>query len=108
VKSSGELYNRPTFVMVKRNDLQKLVKDDGPFEAKYLPPFCNTNGCVVCEVPGTKFPYVKSGGDLRPMASVQGQHMGYRQVKVSRRGGGYSLYNYYWSKFLQYPYLEGP
>ncbi|MGJ1436328.1 DUF5977 domain-containing protein [Sphingobacterium siyangense] len=108
VKSSGELYNRPTYVMVKRNDLQKLVKDDGPTSVKYDPPFCNTNGCIVCEIPGTSFPYVKSGGDLRTMASFQGQHMGYRQVKVSRRGQGYSLYNYYWSKFLEYPYLEGP
>lgn len=106
--SSGELYNRPTFAMVKRNDMQKLVKDDGPFSADYTPPFCHTNGCSDCENFGGSMSYIKSGGDLRPMASAQGQHMGYTQVKVTRAGNGYSQYNYYWSKFLQYPYLDGP
>ncbi|WP_343540186.1 DUF5977 domain-containing protein [Sphingobacterium thalpophilum] len=107
-KSSGELYHRPTFAMVKRNDLQKLVKDDTPNQANYSPPYCNVNGCENCEFLSGTMGYVKSGGDLRPMASIQGQHMGYRRVKVSKTGNGYSLYNYYWSKFLQYPYLEGP
>ncbi|MCD2421224.1 hypothetical protein LQ567_00515 [Niabella pedocola] len=106
-KSSGELYNRPTFAMVKRNDLLKLVKDDTPLQADYSPPFCNENGCSACSFSSSQ-PYVKSGGDLRPMASAQGQHMGYTEVKVSQEENGYSIYNYYWSKFLQYPYLQGP
>ncbi|QQT26036.1 RHS repeat domain-containing protein [Sphingobacterium spiritivorum] len=105
--SSGELYERPTFAMIKRNDMLKLVKDDGPFNANYT-PYCNMNGCSNCEIAGSLMSYVKSGGDLRPMKSTQGQHIGYTQVKVSQTGNGYSQYNYYWSKFLQYPYISGP
>ncbi len=105
--SSGELYNRPTFVQGFRNDGWRQLKGNGPFENS--PPACSQNGCSVCDPPASiSFPYVKSGGDLRPMAAIQGNHMGYTKVVVRQNKNGSKTYGYFGSKFLKYPYLLTP
>lgn len=103
-KSSGELYSRPAFVSVARNDILKLLKGNGPFGGIG----CSPNGCAACETSSSLQPYTKSGADIRPMSSLQGYHMGYTQVTVQQTGNGKSTYNYYGSKYQWYPYMKNP
>jgi hypothetical protein len=90
--SSGVLYSRPVYVQQVRNDLIKTVgywkPGTGPGTG-FQPNSTNPDGC-----PGLGG-YLRSGGSIRPMASVQGNHIGYSKVKVSQINNGYSIFNYY-------------
>jgi len=91
-KSTGILYSKPVYVQMLRND---LIRDLGYFtllggdSSAFTPSTVGENGCI-----STGF-YYKSPGTLRPMATTQGNHIGYYQVKVSQSGNGYSMYAYY-------------
>jgi hypothetical protein len=90
--TTGILFSRPTYVQVLRND---LIKDLGYWN----PSTGYTNsgspyGCLVYS--GTQI-YYKSPSSLRPMATTQGNHIGYNEVKVSKTNNSYSIYRYYGS-----------
>jgi hypothetical protein len=89
--SSGILYNRPVYVGILRND---FVQNMGSFttSAGYTPNY-SLGGCLTL----IDASYFKSPSSIRPMASTQGNHIGYAQVKVNQTGNGYSLYKYYGS-----------
>jgi hypothetical protein len=88
--SSGMLYSRPRYVSLVRND---LVKQIGGGQS---PAFCSTNGCLNCDA-STRQSYYVSGGSITPLATTQGNHIGYDEVKVSQTGNGYTIYRYYGS-----------
>ena len=90
-QSSGILYSRPTYLQVIRNDIWGLV--DGPY--------CSTGGCASCDGTGAHNYYI-SPSSIRPMATVQGNHIGYNQVQVTQAGNGYSIYRYYGSNAWDY------
>ncbi|HYE55866.1 MAG TPA: hypothetical protein VD996_13530, partial [Chitinophagaceae bacterium] len=95
-KSTGILYGKPVYVQVIRND---LIKNVGYWHATNgFQPSCSANGCLTCA--GT-LDYYKSPSSIRPMASTQGYHIGYNEVKVSETGNGYSIYRYYGSELWQ-------
>lgn len=87
-ESTGVLYSRPVYVQQVRNDLIQTVGYWNPATG-FVPNSTNPNGCPVLGL------YYKSGGSIRPMSTVQGNHFGYSKVKVSQAGNGYSNYNYY-------------
>jgi hypothetical protein len=86
--SNGVLYSRPVYVQQVRNELVKTVGYWNP-STGFQPNSTNPNGCPIIGL------YYKSGGSIRPMSSVQGNHIGYSKVKVSQTNNGYSLFNYY-------------
>lgn len=89
--STAILYSRPVYVGVVRND---LIKDIGYYKPTIgFVQYQSINGCLT-------FPDAacfKSPNSIRPMATTQGSHIGYAQVKVIQSNNGYSTYNYYGS-----------
>ncbi|MBS1509563.1 MAG: hypothetical protein JST86_01885 [Bacteroidetes bacterium] len=88
--TSGILYNKPVYVGVIRND---LIKDIGYYNNTNagFTQYPSVYGCLT-------FPDAtcyKSPSSIRPMASTQGNHIGYAQVKVTQTGNGFSKYKYY-------------
>jgi hypothetical protein len=92
--TGGTLYSIPTYVQVIRNDLKELV----------TPLSCSPNGCLSCDGFNAHEYYVSSGS-LRPLASVQGENVGYNEVDVSQTGNGLTKYLYYnsnlWTTYPQ-------
>jgi hypothetical protein len=88
--SSAILYSRPVYVGIVRND---IIKDIGYFDASgaLVPNPFGPYGCITM---GSASWY-KSPSSIRPMATTQGNHIGYTQVKVAQTGNGFSLYKYY-------------
>lgn len=90
--STAVLYGIPTYIQQIRND---LIGNIGYFDLDsggvFLVNVGNINGCPVANGGD----YFISGGSIRPMTSVQGNHIGYQTVTVSQSGNGYSVYNYY-------------
>lgn len=84
-QSTGVLYSRPSYVQIPRND---IVKQVGGYST---PGNCSPNGCLSCDF---GLIYLKSPCSTRPMNSTQGNHIGYRQVKVNQTGNGYSIYKF--------------
>lgn len=92
-QSTGILYSRPTYVQIIRND---IIKDVGYYLNtgsgwEFQKDVCSVNGCTSCGWAS----YYKSPCSIRPMSTMQGNHIGYSQVKVSQSGNGYSLYKYF-------------
>ncbi|MDB5198057.1 MAG: hypothetical protein JWO92_20 [Chitinophagaceae bacterium] len=87
--STGILYSKPTYIKYLRNDLVGQVGYGGSYPNGIESPY----GCVGTGV------YSVSPGSLRPLATTQGSHIGYNEVKVSNSGNGYSIYRYYGSNF---------
>jgi len=87
--STGILYSRPTYIQVLRNDAYRLV---------YGPNPGFSGGCVSLDGTGAH-DFYKSPGSLRPMATTQGNHIGYNEVWVSQSGNGYTVYRYYGSNY---------
>jgi hypothetical protein len=100
--SSAILYSRPAYVGIVRND---IIKDIGYFDATgaLVPNPFGPYGCIT----GVTASYYKSPSSIRPMATTQGNHIGYSQVKVSQTGNGYSLYKYYGATGVP-PWLANP
>jgi hypothetical protein len=88
-QSTAVLYSVPNYVELVRNDLIENVGYWSFGTNSFSPNSLNPNGC-----PGLGA-FAKSGGSVRPMATVQGNHIGYGQVTVSQTGNGYSIYHYY-------------
>lgn len=92
-RSAGILYSRPRYVQLVRND---VVRQFG------LAPGSNTyndypNGCMnPVSMPGS-FTYLASPSPIIPMATSQGNHIGYNEVAVSQTGNGKSVYGFYGS-----------
>ena len=90
-QSSGMLYSRPVYVSLIRNDVVKLI---GPGSTNAI---CSQNGCASCDGGGLVYPFYKSGGGIFPMETIQGNHIGYEEVKVTKSGNGHSIFRYYGS-----------
>lgn len=88
-RSSGVLYSRPVYVQKVRNDILKLVG------SRFFPT-PTPDGCG-WEVPENGSFY-KTGGSLQPLATTQGNHIGYNEVSVIRPGNGFSIYRYFGSE----------
>lgn len=87
--STGILYSKPTYVKYIRNDVVGQIGYGGPYPNGIESPY----GCVGTGV------YSVSPGSLRPLATTQGSHIGYNEVKVSNSGNGFSIYRYYGSNY---------
>lgn len=92
-QSSGILYSRPTYVKLVKNVTFNRVDSAG----------ANWN-CVVMVAAGkpgydanVAEQYYMSPASVREMQTVQGNHIGYNEVKVSQTGNGFSIYRYYGS-----------
>lgn len=90
-QSTGILYSRPAYVQIVRNDI--LAEEGWPGNTSYTN--YAPHGCVAVE--GTRQQYFKSPCEIIPMATTQGNHIGYNEVKVSQSNNGYSIYRYYGS-----------
>ncbi len=88
-QSTAVLYSVPNYVELVRNDLIENIGYWSNGTNSFVSNSLNPNGC-----PGLGG-FAKSGGSVRPMATVQGNHIGYGQVTVTQAGNGYSIYNYY-------------
>ncbi len=84
--SSGQLFGRPTYVQVLRNDIRKIGTVNVPPTGPYI------DGCLTA---GPQFPYYKSPSGIRPMESTEGNHIGYDRVEVRQTGNGYTVYEYF-------------
>jgi hypothetical protein len=84
--SGGVLYSVPVYLQVIRNDLMALV----------WPLSCSSNGCQSCDGLNAHN-YFISAGSVRPMASMQGENVGYNEVQVSQTGNGKTVYRYFGS-----------
>lgn len=66
---------------------------------------------VVCPN-SSNVPYLFGGKSVAPMHSVQGSHIGYTRVEVSRPGNGKSIYAYvlnpYFASNTNFPYTDAP
>jgi YD repeat-containing protein len=89
-QSSGVLYSRPVYVSLVRNNIVKQIGWSPSTQT------CSLNGCFSCDA-STGQAYYKSGGEIFPMVTTQGNHIGYNDVKVSQTGNGYSIYRFYGS-----------
>ena len=90
--SSAVLYSRPVYVGIIRNDLIQNIgyyKPDTGFVQ-----YPSLYGCLTYGFDASCY---KSPSSLRPMASTQGYHIGYAQVKTYQTNNGYSKYKYYGS-----------
>ena len=87
-QSTGVLYSRPTYVRVLRNDILKFVGQGAD-----LAP---TNGCLSGSG-DIAIGFTKSPASLRLMETVQGNHIGYNMVEVTKPGNGKVQYQYYGS-----------
>lgn len=95
-RSSGVLYSRPIYVQPLRNDAWAIVNGDD----------CSPFGCFTCL--GSDVSYYKSPSSIRPMASSQGNHIGYGEVTVSQTGNGSTVYRYYNSSGTFSHYFDPP
>lgn len=86
--STAVLYSRPVYVGIVRND---LIQNIGYWTTNGFTPYSNANGCPSVG----NATYYKSPNSIRPMATTQGNPIGYSQVQVSQTGNGYSIYKYY-------------
>lgn len=85
------LYSRPAYVGIIRND---FIRDHGLWQGGtrgFEPIIFTGNGCVCVWYNAC---YFKSTCSIRPMATTQGNPLGYSQVKVSQTNNGYSIYKY--------------
>lgn len=89
-KSTGVLYSRPTYVQIYR-DSTTILTSGLMFQATNQSEVDGFAGLY----PG--FSFMTSAGNLRPMETSQGNHIGYNEIKVSQRANGYSIYRYYGS-----------
>lgn len=93
-KSTAALYGRPSYAQVLRNDIiknQGFIGVDGAAEYN-----CSLNGCLTCDNQvGLRVAFYKSPGILRTMDNLQGSHIGYTEVKVSKTNNGHSIFRYY-------------
>lgn len=89
-QSTGILYSKPVYIQVVRNDAFALVWG--------AQGNCSPAGCASCDGTG-EHAYLKSPGTIRPLATTQGNHIGYNEVFVSQTGNGYSVYRYYGSNY---------
>lgn len=88
-QSYGVLYSKPVYVGIIRND---MIKNVGYWTTSgFQPSSISPSGCQTAP----EATYYKSPSSIRPMATTQGYAIGYRQVKVSQTGNGYSIYQYY-------------
>ncbi|WP_162915396.1 hypothetical protein [Paraflavitalea soli] len=94
-RSTGVLYSRPAYVQVVRNNVVKMFGLSPAGSGAATHP--NTNGCMGPETGNNTQLYFKSPCPIFPMASTQGNHIGYNEVKVFQPGNGYSIYRYYGS-----------
>lgn len=88
--SSGILYSRPVYVGIIRND---IINEVGYFNVAGV-LVANPSGPGGC-ISSPDALWYKSPSSIRPMATTQGNHIGYAQVKVAQTGNGYSQYKYY-------------
>jgi hypothetical protein len=92
-RSAGILYSRPRYVQIIRNDLvQQVGVAPGSSTINDFP-----NGCLNPVSLSTSFTYLASPCPIIPMASTQGNHIGYNEVTVSQTGNGRSVYGFYGS-----------
>lgn len=102
-QSTGVLYNIPAYAQIVRNDLIAKVGywTTGGFTPNTLSP----QGCATGGSPS----YYISPGNVQPLSSVQGSHVGYSLVTVSQAHNGYSTYHYYTTSHgygqTSYPYV---
>jgi len=84
--STGVLYSRPVYVQTIRNTVNALVWDFSP-----------SYGCWGVYGLG----YYVTPGSLQPLATTQGENLGFDEVDVSQTGNGHSVYRYYGSNMWQ-------
>jgi hypothetical protein len=101
--STGVLYDIPAFAQIVRND---MIENIGYYTSTvgFNPNTLSPNGCIAAPSPE----YYISAGDLRPMTTVQGSIVGYKQVTVSQTGNGSSVYHYYVSDFDNFNQQSSP
>lgn len=78
--STGILYGKPVYVQKVRNELQRISNTWGNL---------TENGCWPTQQ------VLVSRNSLQPMASTQGYHIGYAEVKMFNSTNGYSIFRYY-------------
>lgn len=94
-RSAGILYSRPRYVQIIRNSLiQQFGVAPGSNTGNDYP-----NGCLNPVSFGGSFTYLASPSPIIPMATSQGNHIGYNEVTVSQEGNGRSVYGFYGSSF---------
>lgn len=89
-QSTGVLYSRPVYVRILRNEILRQVE-------YATAPAHTLNGCLSGQPNGVGTGYKKSPSSLRVMETVQGNHIGYNTVEVTRTGNGKTKYQYYGS-----------
>jgi len=104
-RSTGILYGRPYYVYMLRSDLvaqiglntSTTIINPSNLPSNYFVPI--PYGCLpsVASNGGYYENKIKSPGSILPMANVQGNHIGYRSVRVDQGTNGYSIYRYYGS-----------
>lgn len=90
-KSTAVLYGQPVYLGIIRND---MLEGTG---------YWGVNGFTPSKVPwvlggcttGPSASFFKSPSSIQPMASTQGNPIGYSHVEVSQTGNGHSAYEYY-------------
>jgi hypothetical protein len=85
--STGVLYSRPVYIQTIRNSINALVWPNAPNLGCWSA--YGLNGYFI--TPGT----------LEPLATTQGENLGFDEVDVSQTGNGKSVYRYYGSNFWQ-------
>ena len=83
-QSSGILYSRPVYVQSLRNDIYAYI----------IGPMNGTSGCSQ-----NATNYYFSPTSISPMATFQGNHIGYNEVDVAQPGNGHTTYHYYGSDY---------
>ena len=84
--STGVLYSRPVYCQTIRNSIMALCY-----------PYPAQQGCWGAYGYG----YFITPGTLEPMATTQGENLGFDEVDVSQTGNGHSVYRYYGSNIWQ-------
>lgn len=84
--NGGTLFSTPVYLQVIRSDQMAMV----------WPYSCSPNGCTSCDNVNAHS-YFITAGSIRPMATMQGENVGYQEVDVSQTGNGKSVYKYYGS-----------
>jgi hypothetical protein len=82
--SSGVLQTRPSYIQILRNDIYKKFK---------VTEFSNACGNSV--MANINAPYRTSRVSILPLRTVQGHHVGYESVKVTKTNNGASIFKYY-------------
>lgn len=87
--STGVLYNRPIYVQSVRNDQLALfgyVGDNGQ-------TYPGTGGCLNPNNSSTKA-YLVSPCGIRPLSTIQGSHIGYDVVTITKADSSRTVYRY--------------